>query len=116
MISFLRKLFGGMGLTWPRLIIFSIATGLLVGVFNIIPFLEDTSFQYFAVGFDIWFVLAIFVIMNSHSRLDAVLKTFVFFLISQPLIYLVTSSFDLHSFWFLLEQYYFRIPDGWFCF
>ena len=114
MKKFLKKLFGGISLTWPRLIIFSCLVGLLVGAFNVIPFLKGTSFQDFAVILDIWFVLAIFVIMNSKSRLDAVLKTFVFFLISQPLIYLVTSLFSANSFWFLLQQYYFRWYDGWF--
>ena len=114
MKNILEKLFGGIRLTWKKLILFSIAVGILVGLFNVIPFLAGTSFQDFAVVLDIWFILAIFVIMNSQTRLDAVLKTFIFFLISQPLIYLVTSLFTGTDFTFLLNQYYFRWYDGWF--
>ena len=84
----MNKLFTEKKLSWKFIILFSIIVGLLVGGLNCIPIFTNTSLTDIAVVFDMWIVLAIFIIMNQKNAKDAVLKCFIFFLISQPLIYL----------------------------
>ena len=88
-----KKLFGGLDITWPRLIIFAVIAGVYTGLINQVPFLRDTSFTDLAVYFDRWILFGILIIMNAKSNLDSALKCFVFFLISQPLVYLVEVPF-----------------------
>lgn len=88
-----KKLFGETEMTWKLLLVYSIVTGVVVGLLNCVPMLENTSFVYPAVNLEYWFVAAIFVIVNCKSAKEATLKTFLFFLISQPLIYLVEVPF-----------------------
>ena len=102
--NFLQKLFGGINLTWPKLIISSVIIGLLVGLIMIIPAFKDTSIQQIGVIFYWWWFFAIIIIMNSKSNLDAALKCFVFFLISQPLIYLVQVPFNFQG-WGIFNYY-----------
>lgn len=85
----MKKMFGEFKLTWKFLILFSITIGLLVGIINEIPFLYNTSFRDIAIVLDMWIVLAIFIIINSKSAKEAMSKCFIFFLISQPIIYLI---------------------------
>lgn len=89
----LKKLFGGLDLTWPRLILFAVIAGVYTGLINQVPFLHDTSFSDIAIFFDRWVLFGILIIMNAKSNLDSALKCFVFFLISQPLVYLVEVPF-----------------------
>ena len=117
-MKYLRKLFGDTKITWRTLIISSIVIGVIVGVLNRISFLADTSFQDIAVVFDMWFIIAIFIIINCKSWQEASAKTFVFFLISQPLIYLTEVIIDTISGADFLVQFtlYFRnyyIGAGW---
>ena len=81
-------------LTWKRTIIFAILAGIYTGIVAAIPALEDTSFQDISISFEWWILFGILIIMNSTSPLDAELKCFVFFLISQPLVYLVQVPFN----------------------
>ena len=90
----MKRVFGGIDLTWKRLIIFAIIIGVLVGALNSIPILKNTSFTDSAIYFDVWILFGILIIMNSKNNLDSALKCFVFFLISQPLIYLVEVPFS----------------------
>lgn len=89
----LKKLFGGLNMTWPKLIIFAVIAGVYTGLINQVPFLHDTSLTDPAIYFDRWVLCGILIIMNAKSNLDSALKCFVFFLISQPLIYLVEVPF-----------------------
>ena len=102
--NFLQKLFGDINLTWPKLIISSIVVGVLVGLIMIIPAFKDTSLQQIGVIFYWWWFFAVVIIMNSKSNLDAALKCFVFFLISQPLIYLVQVPFNFQG-WGIFNYY-----------
>lgn len=99
----MKKLFGGIRLTWPKLIIFAILAGVYTAVMCLIPAAKDTSFTDIAVSFEVWVLFGILIIMNSASPLDSALKCFVFFLISQPLVYLV-QDFVNHS--SLFQTYY----------
>lgn len=90
----MKKLFGGIDLTWKKLIIFAIAAGIVTAVIALIPALEYTSLHAIAETFEVWIFIGIFIIMNSKSNKDSALKCFVFFLISQPLVYLIQVPFS----------------------
>lgn len=89
----MKKLFGGINLTWKKLIICAVVVGVSVGLLNSIPSLFDTTITDIATYFDFWIFCGIFIIMNSKSNKDSALKCFIFFLISQPLIYLCEVPF-----------------------
>ena len=90
----MKKLFGGLNLTWPKLIIFAILAGIYTAVMALLPQTNGTSFDTIAVTFEVWILFGIIIIMNSKSNKDAALKCFVFFLISQPLVYLIQVPFS----------------------
>ena len=85
----MKKLFGGINLTWKKLVVFSIFAGIYTAVMAMLPIAKDTSFNDLTVTFEVWIFFGIFIIMNSKSPKDSALKCFIFFLISQPLVYLV---------------------------
>ena len=113
----IKKLFGGIDLNWKRLIIFAIIAGIYTGVMAMLTIAKDTSFADIAISFEVWILFGILIIMNSKSAKDSALKCFVFFLISQPLVYIVQDVIN-HSNLFL--TYYinwiiwtiFTIPMG----
>ena len=70
----------------------------------ILPITADTSFRDIAVYLEWWILFGIIIICNSKSPKDSALKCFVFFLISQPLIYLIQVPFS--SMGFGLFKYY----------
>ena len=90
----MKKIFGGINLTWKSIILSAIIIGVSVGLLNSVPFLFDTTITDIATYFDFWILCGILIIMNSKSNKDSALKCFVFFLISQPLIYLVEVPFN----------------------
>ena len=90
----IRKLFGGIHLTWPRVMVAAVLAGAFTAAMAILPVFHDTSFTAITTTFEVWILLGIVIIMNSRSNLDAALKCFVFFLISQPLIYLLQVPFS----------------------
>ncbi len=90
----MKKLFGGLNITWPKLILFAVICGGYTGVVAAIPALKDTSFQDISISFEWWIFFAILIIVNSKSALDSACKVIVFFLISQPLVYLVQVPFS----------------------
>lgn len=102
-----KKIFGGLNLTWPKLIIFSIIMGIYAALMAmLVP--DGNSFHDIAVTPEWWVLPAIIIIVNSKKPLEAALKTFVFFLISQPLVYLIQvpfnqmgwSIFGFYPYWF----------------
>ena len=94
MTKAIKKLFGGINLTWPKLIISAVIAGVITAVIALIPALRYTSFIGITVSFEVWVLFGILIIMNSKSNLDSALKCFVFFLISQPLVYLIQVPFS----------------------
>ena len=90
----MKKLFGGIDLTWKKLIIFAVICGFYTGVMAMIPATQDTSFRDISISFEWWILFAIIIIVNSKTPLDSAMKVFVFFLISQPLVYLVQVPFS----------------------
>ena len=114
----IKKLFGGIELTWKKLIVFAIIAGLFTAAMVILPATNDTSFEDIAVYLDVWILFGILIIMNSKSPLDSALKCFVFFLISQPLVYLIQVPFSslgwqifgYYKYWFIWTL--FTLPMG----
>ena len=107
--SIFEKLFYGLNLTWPKLIIASIVIGVFVGILMAIPALKDTSLTRIGVIMYWWVFFGTIIITNSKKPLESALKCFVFFLISQPLIYLVQvpfaemgwGLFGYYHYWFM---------------
>ena len=100
----MKKIFGGINLTWKKLILFAIITGLYTAIMALIPITKETSFRDIAIYFEWWILFGIIIICNSKTPLDSALKCFVFFLISQPLIYLIQVPFS-HMGWKLFYYY-----------
>ena len=110
----LRKLFGGIELTWKKLIIFAILSGTYTAIMAIIPGMQYTSFYTIATTFEVWILFGILIIMNSKSNKESAVKCFVFFLISQPIIYLLQIPFSWQG-WNLLSYYKFWFVWTVFC-
>lgn len=99
----IKKLFGNFEMTWKRLIIFSVICGIYTAAVLLMPALKDNALREIGVGYECWFLLAIFVVSNCRDYKDAAIKCFVFFLISQPLVYILESIILKDN---LLKQYY----------
>jgi len=99
-----RRLFGGLNLTWPKVIIAAVIAGVYTAAMAIIPALHSTSFITITATMEVWILFGILIIMNSKSNLDSALKCFVFFLISQPLVYLLQVPFSYMG-WELFKYY-----------
>lgn len=84
----MKRLFGGIPMTWLRTVLFAAAAGIYTGLVMTIPFLDGTSFQDIGVSYEWWVIFAVIVVVNCGKGWEAALKCFVFFLISQPLVYL----------------------------
>ncbi len=97
-------LFGGIDMKWWKVIVFAVAAAALTAIFLIIPVFKDTSFRKMGETFEAWILFAVIIMANCRSPLDSALKTFVFFLISQPLIYLLQVPFSWQG-WALFGYY-----------
>ena len=109
MMEKIKKIFGGIDLSWKKLVIFAIIAGVYTAVMAMLPIAKDTSFADITISFEVWILFGIFIIMNSKSAKDSALKCFVFFLISQPLVYLIQDVIN-HSNLFLT---YYRFWIAW---
>ena len=92
--TFLSHIYGGLNMSWPVVILLAVGAAVLTSVFLIVPAFKDTSFARMGVTFEAWFFFAILIVANCEKPLEAALKTFVFFLISQPLIFLIQVPFS----------------------
>ena len=114
----MKKLFGGIDLNWKKIIIFAVITAVYTATMAIIPITKDTSFRDIAATLEWWILFGVIIICNSKSPKDSALKCFVFFLISQPLIYLLQvpfswqgwNLFSYYRYWFIITL--FTIPMG----
>ena len=103
-----EKVYGGWNMSWPTVILFAVATAVLSAVFLLIPIFQHTSFARMGETFEAWIFFAILIMANCKTPLDCALKTFVFFVVSQPLIYLIQVPFSEMG-WGLLDYYRFWI-------
>ncbi len=102
-MKILKKIFGGIEMTWVKVIIFSVATAVVTAALLLLPVFKDSALAQMGVFLDWWFIFAIFIVSNCKKPLEAGLKCFVFFLISQPLIYLIQQPFASVN---LIQAYY----------
>lgn len=106
----MKKLFGGLNITWPKLIIWAVIAGVYTGIMAYLPQTTDTSFADISIHFDWWILFGILIIVNSKTPVESALKCFVFFLISQPIVYLVQVPFNVlgwgifgyYKYWFII--------------
>ena len=103
----MKKIFGGINLTWPKIIIMAIIAGIYTAIMAMIPIAKDTSFSDLTVTFEVWVLFGIFIIMNSKSAKDSALKCFIFFLISQPLVYLIQDVINHSNLFNTYYRYWF---------
>lgn len=96
-------------MSWPAVIIFAVIMGIYTALMAMfVP--DGNSFHDIAVTVEWWVLPSILVIVNCKKPLEAALKTFVFFLISQPLVYLVQvlagqadwAIFGYYKYWFMV--------------
>ena len=100
----IRTCFGNLTMTWPRVLLLAVCTAIYTAAVAAIPFFNDTSFEDISVTFEWWFLFAIFIVVNCQKWQEASLKCFVFFLVSQPLIYLLQVPFSSQG-WGLFRYY-----------
>jgi len=98
------KLYGGLNMGWPAVLLLAVLSAALTAVFLIVPVFQNTSFQRMGVYLEAWVFLAILIMSNCKSPLESAMKTFVFFLVSQPLIYLLQVPFSWQG-WGLFGYY-----------
>lgn len=89
---------------WWKVILFAVITAAYTALVNLLPFLNGTSFQDIAVYPECWILFAVFVVTNCEKWWEAALKCFVFFLISQPLIFLIEVPFTAEG-WGIFSYY-----------
>ena len=85
----LENLFGKLNMSWLRVLLFAVAAGVYTGIVLVIPVLKDTSFQDIGIYFEWWVIFAVIIVVNCRKNLEAMIKCFVFFLISQPVVFAV---------------------------
>ncbi len=74
---------------WLYVILFAVGTGVYTGLVLCVPTLYGSSFRDIGITYEWWVIFAVIVAVNCKKGWEAALKCFVFFLISQPVIYLV---------------------------
>ena len=52
----MKKLFGGINLTWKKLVVFSIFAGIYSAIMAILPITNNTSFADITVSFEVWII------------------------------------------------------------
>lgn len=108
--NLIDKLYGGLHMSWLRVIVFAVICAVMTAVFLIVPVFQNTSFMRMGVTLEAWIFFAVIIMANAESPMDSAMKTFAFFLISQPLIYLLQvlfssldwSIFRYYRYWFIL--------------
>lgn len=83
----MNKLFGGLKMSWIHVIVFAVVAGAWTAAMNMIPITEGTSFRDIAITYEWWLIFAFIIAANCKKSWECALKIFVFFLISQPLIF-----------------------------
>ena len=81
-MKILRKLFGGIEMTWPRIIVSAVVIAAYTALMLLLPCTENTSFRDIGGDIPCWILFAMIIIANCQTAKGASAKTFVFFLIS----------------------------------
>lgn len=116
----MKKLFGGFTIGWPAVIVFALVAGLWAGAMNSIPATENTSLRDIAISYEWWVIFAFIVATNNDKAWKAALKVFVFFAISQPVVFAIeiaAHSVEPHMAWYYYSTIWgpatlFTLPGG----
>ena len=95
----MKKLFGNLKMSWLTVILFAVIIGIYTGVVMLISIFDETSFQDIGISYEWWVIFAVIIVVNCQKNWEAMLKCFVFFLISQPIIYAVEVIFGNEMTW-----------------
>lgn len=100
-------------LSLNNIIIFAIICGVITGIILDIELLKIEAISFnslFNIGicFEFWIFATMIIISRTKKPIEAASKVFIFFLISQPLVYLVKVPVDPRG-WMVFEDY-----TGWF--
>ena len=99
-----EKIYGGPNMSWPVVILFAVSAALLAFAALMIPAFDHSSVRRIGETVEAWIFFAVIIMANCKKPLESALKTFVFFLISQPLIYLLQVPFSWMG-WGLFQYY-----------
>ena len=120
----MKRLYGNLKMSWPTVILFALATGIYTGIVLLLDVFKDTSFQDIGIAYEWWMIFAVIIVVNCEKSWEAMLKCFVFFLISQPVVYAVEIAFGpltiqlalnyYLSFWFMMT--FLTLPGGFIAF
>lgn len=110
---YLKKLIKKEKLTYQNIIWFAVVCGVLTGlILDVelykIPSIANNSLFNIGICFEFWIFATMIIITRTNRPLEAACKVFVFFLISQPLVYLVKVPVDPRG-WGVFVDY-----TGWF--
>ncbi len=116
----MKKLFGGLNMSWPIVIVFALVAGIYGGWVNSVPLFADTSITDIAVTYEWWVIFAFIIASNTKKWWESALKIFVFFLISQPVFFLTevllgSLSADMASYYYWGNWFYatlLTLPGG----
>lgn len=107
-MKLLNRVFFETKMTWLRVVFYSVAIAVLTTIPLVLSekLLGNQNNSFCAPGqtFEFWILAAMFIILNCDKPVEAGLKTSVFFLISQPLIYLMQVPFSWQG-WDLFNYY-----------
>ena len=100
-------------LTYKNIIWFAIICGIITGIIlNVelykIPSIMNNSLFNIGICFEFWIFATMIIISRTKKPLEAACKVFVYFLISQPLVYLIKVPIDPRG-WGVFVDY-----KGWF--
>ena len=84
----MNKLFGDLKMKWLTVILFAVVAGVYTGLVMSFDVLKETSVQDIGMTYEWWVIFAIIIVVNCQKNWEAMLKCFVFFLISQPVVFL----------------------------
>lgn len=107
-------------MSWLTVLLFAIAAGVYTGIVMMIPFLENTSFQDIGISYEWWVIFAVIIVVNCDKGWEAMLKCFVFFLVSQPVIFgveVIFGDLPLTQAWYYYSAIWFKatlltLPGG----
>lgn len=88
-MNVLKKMFGGLNMSWLFVVLFAVGAGVYSGLMGGLRITDGTSFNDIAVSQECWVIFAFIIASNCKKGWESALKVFVFFLISQPIFYLV---------------------------
>lgn len=92
--SKIGHIYGQINMTWLKTVLFAVIAGVYTGLIMLVPALDNTSFQDIGVGYEWWVIFAVIVVVNCKKNWEAMLKCFVFFFLSQPIIFAVEVLFN----------------------